>query len=839
MPATKPTENTRRSTYRPLLLVATAVAVGIVADRYFGAWLGGIGLPVWWLVAAILVAVCYHLRRLELSLASTAALLLSFAALAGAWHHQSWNYVDDNHLVRFADESLHPVCVEAVALDRKQWSPAPPANPLSAVPVGSRSQLTVEVTRVRDGTQWIATSGSCRLRVEGELTGVDRGDRLRIFGQFGRPRAALNPGQFDWADAERGAGRFVSLYCRAPQCVSVLEPGESAAAGRWLDRTAYWCQHQLTKYVGRNNDDLALALLLGARERLDDTVFESFLKTGTVHLLVVSGLHVGFLAGIVWLFVRGGLLPQRFGIIATAVLVVAYAAIVGGRPPVVRATILVLFALWMLVIGRRASRSNLLAAAALVVLAYNPSELFRGGTQLSFLCVAVISWYGFISYERLYVDPLTRLIRDTQSWHRKALRVSTNWLGQLFVVSLVIWLAAAPLVAHHFHLAAPVSILLTPLIWPLVAMALVSGFAICTVAWVVPPLAYLIGWIGSLAISATRLLVDFGEGLDVGHFFCPGPAAWWLLGFYGVLAVFALVPRWHIDWKLQIATLALWIATGYGVAAIDRPDDRLNCTFLAMGHGTCVVLELPGGQTVLYDAGSLGSPEGASQTVASYLWSRGITQIDAVVLSHADIDHYNAMPGLIERFGVSAVYVSPLMFDPWATDGQLTAPNYLRETLQQAGVPLHEIWMNDRLQVADSEVEIEVLHPPRNGVVGRDNANSILLNVRYAGHSVLLPGDLESPGIEAVLAEPALDCDILLAPHHGSTGSDPPGFAAWCTPQWVVVSGRVHAHEGKATADPYQAVGGQILHTADLGAVQFQVGYGGIGVSTFRGGVVQ
>ncbi len=327
MPATDPVEYARSATYRPLLLVATAAAAGIVADRHAGAALGGVGLPVWWLVAALWVVVCYLLRRRELGLLSAGALLLSFAALAGAWHHQCWNYVDENHLARFADESSQPVCVEAVAVDRKQWRPAPPANPLSVLPVGSRSQLTVEITRVRDGTQWLPASGRCRLRVEGQLAGVARGDRVRIFGQFGRPRAALNPGQYDWAYAERGAGRFVELYCRTPQCVSVIDPGGSAAAGRWLDRAAYWCQHQLSKYVGRENDDLAMALLLGARERLDDSVFDSFLKTGTVHLLVVSGLHVGFLAGLVWLLVRGGLLPQRFGILATAVLVVAYAAI--------------------------------------------------------------------------------------------------------------------------------------------------------------------------------------------------------------------------------------------------------------------------------------------------------------------------------------------------------------------------------------------------------------------------------------------------------------------------------------------------------------------------------
>ena len=839
IPRSKPVEIVPSVSYRPLLWIAVAAAAGIVVDRTTGAWLGSSGVIVWWLLAATCAGICYFLRHRDRSSLATMALLMSYAALAGAWHHQAWNFVDHKHLARFAEQSLHPVCVEAIAIDRSQWQPAPPANPLRAVPLGSRSQLTLEVTRVRDGTRWLETSGTCRLRVDGELTGVARGDRLRIFGQFGRPRAAFNPGQFDWANAERGAGRFVELYSGAPQCVSVLKPGNSLTAGRWLDRTAYWCHNRLTKYFGSDNDDLALALLLGTREQLDDSVFESFRKTGTVHLLVVSGLHVGFLVGIVWLLMRGGFMSHRFGLLATALLVVAYAAVVGGRPPVMRATVLVLLALWMLVLGRGASRANLLAAAALVVLAYNPSELFRGGTQLSFLCVGVISWYAFAIYERRRVDPLTRLVHEHQPWPRKVLRVSANWMGQLFLVSLVIWLAAAPLVAYHFQLAAPISILLTPLIWPLVAVALACGFAICTIAWIVPPLAYALGWIGSGAISATRRLVDFAEGLDVGHFYCPGPALWWLLGFYGLLALFALLLRYHIEWKWQVATLALWIATGYGVAASNRHDGRLNCTFLAMGHGTCVVLELPGGQTVLYDAGSLGSPEGATQTVASYLWSRGITHIDAVVLSHADIDHYNAMPGLVDRFDIATVYISPLMFDPWATDGQLTAPNYLRETLERAEVPMKEIWMNDRLRVANSPVEIEILHPPRQGVVGRDNANSILLNVKYAGHSVLLPGDLESPGIDAVMAEPALDCDILLAPHHGSTGSNPPGFAAWCTPQWVVVSGRAHAHQSEPTAGPYRQIGGQVLHTADLGAVQFDLSRDGIGVSTYRSGVMQ
>lgn len=676
MPVTESAEYSPSPRYRPLLLVAAAAAAGIVVDRYWGK---ALGVTSWWSLAALAALMCFFLRRMNLGQWSAVLLLVSIAALGGAWRDLSWNYLDSHHLARYADEISAPVCVEAVAVNRMVWTPAPPANPLSVVPTGSQSELMVEITRVRDGTQWQPASGSCRLRVEGELSRVHRGDQLLVFAQFGRPSPALNPGQYDWAQAERSSGRFVELFSRAPQCVSVVESRESAA-GRWLDAAAYWCEHQLSRYIGPEHKDLALALVLGAREQLDDSQFEAFLRTGTVHLLVVSGLHVGFLAALVWLLVRAGMVPQRPGIFVTAMLVLTYAAIVGGRPPVVRATILVLLGLWMLVVGRRASRANLLAAAALAVLVYNPSELFRSGTQLSFLCVAVLSWYGRIALERKHLDPLTRLVRGAEPWQRRSFRWSVTWFAHMFAASLVIWLAIVPLVAYHFHMAAPVSVLITPLVWPLVATALVTGFAICTVAWVLPPLAYLLGWICSLALGVTSWLVEFADSFSLGHFYCPGPAVWWLLGFYAALAVFAHVPR-RFDWKWQVATLALWIATVYGVAAIGRNEDRLHCTFLAMGHGTCVVLELPGGQTMLYDAGSLGSPEGATRAVASFLWSRGITRIDAVVLSHADLDHYNAMPRLVERFPVRIVYVSPLMFDPWATAGQLTGPNYLKETL--------------------------------------------------------------------------------------------------------------------------------------------------------------
>ncbi len=254
------------------------------------------------------------------------------------------------------------------------------------------------------------------------------------------------------------------------------------------------------------------------------------------------------------------------------------------------------------------------------------------------------------------------------------------------------------------------------------------------------------------------------------HTWVSGPANWWLIGFYGAIVCWALVPRVVPPLRWCLALAAGWSALGLTTSLLPwRTSDRLECTFLSVGHGAAVIVELPGGKTLLYDAGRLGSPTLAARAVAGYLWSRGITHLDAVVISHADADHYNAVPALLEQFPVGAVYVSPVMFERAA--GGLKA---LRAAIDKSGAPLREVHGGDRLSGV-GDARIEVLHPPRVGVLGSDNANSIVLTVEYQGRRLLLTGDLESPGLEDVIAEEPFDCDVLLAPHHGSANSDPAG----------------------------------------------------------------
>ena len=251
----------------------------------------------------------------------------------------------------------------------------------------------------------------------------------------------------------------------------------------------------------------------------------------------------------------------------------------------------------------------------------------------------------------------------------------------------------------------------------------------------------------------------------------------------------------------------------------------LRCTFLSVGHGESIVLELPDGRTVLYDAGRLSAPTSCCRVVSGYLWSRGLTHIDAVVLSHADTDHYNALPELLERFSVGTVYVSPVMFDE-----QNASIRFLREAIDRAKVPIREIASGDRLPGGPG-CWLQILHPPPQGLPSTSNANSVVLSVEYRGRRVLLPADLQSPGLDDVLAERPLHCDMLLVPHHGSRTSMPEGLSAWSTPDWSVFSAD-HRYDTSSVEAIY-ARHGRVLHTADTGAVMARVDEKGLRVETF------
>jgi competence protein ComEC len=466
---------------------------------------------------------------------------------------------------------------------------------------------------------------------------------------------------------------------------------------------------------------------------------------------------------------------------------------------------------------------NSICFAALLVIAINSNDLFSAGPQLSFLAVgSLIGASMWIERRRQNPDRLDEMIAATRPWPVRF----AKWLWAKFrlyclLLPTVLWLAALPLVLYQFHILSPIAILISLPIAVIMFFAMWSGFLMLVLGWLAPPIGALCAAICNVSLECLERTVHWAESVPGSHTWLPGPAWWWVTGFYFCLLALTIWGRAIVPPRWQFAALAVWILVGLAPVMLRSwTRSGLDCTVVAVGHGECVLLQAPSGETLLYDAGGIGSPEYATQSIASVLWDRGLTHIDGIVLSHSDTDHYNAVPGLLERFSVGAVYVSTVMFRS-AGDANDGGPKVLLDAIHRARVPIREIWSGDQLHVGP-DVTVQVLHPPRKGVLGSDNANSVTLGVEYAGRRILLPGDLESPGIDDVMAEFPYDCDVLLAPHHGSRRSDPPGFAAWSTPEWVVLSGG-GGEQAAPVIHTYEQSGARVLVTNEVGAVQFKV----------------
>ena len=806
--------------------MALAMGAGIVADRCLPVpacvwWAGACGLLVLW-------AVAWHGRRHGLAVW---LLLLAVAAGGAAWHHCRWNLFDADELALAASEASEPVCVEAVALDGPRRLRAPPFDAMRAIPQGDRTRLRLRVVRVRDGRQWQHASGRAGLSVEGHLLGVKAGDRVRVFAQLSRPAAAANPGQFDSLRHYRADRTLCRLRAGYPDCVSMERPGRAIGFRRTLARVRNGCRHLLWRHVNPERSGLAEALLLGMRESVTLEQTQTFLETGTIHLLAISGLHVGILAGALLLLARVSLLPPRAALATVAVLTIVYALVTDARPPVVRATILVCMFCMAQGLLRRTGKTNAIAAAALLVMALNPADVFRVGAQLSFLAVLTLAWFGPRLLTPPPLDPLDRLIAENRSIAGRAVRGVAWWFWRLFLTGMVIWLVALPLTMARFNLISPAGPISTPLLMVPATGALLSGFATLTIGALIPPLAGPLGWFCDANLALLDGIVQTAQTVPCSHFYVSGPDAWWIGVFYAALGAAFFVPRFRLPRRWCVALLAAWIAVGFGASmAAEQMRTRRNeleCTFLSVGHGSCTVVRLPEGRTILYDAGSLAAPHSAARTIASFLWAERIGHVDAVILSHADADHYNALPGLLERFSVGAVLVSPVMFE-----NESASLTRLRAAVESAGVPVRVVSADDRIG-RESRARLDVLHPPERGVIGPDNANSVVLSISCAGRRILLTGDLDSPGMEDLIAEMPLACDVVAAPHHGSRRSNPAGFADWCRPEHVVIScGR--RRQVESVVEAYEQRGAHVLTTAQNGAVRIAIGRTGVDVEPWR-----
>ena len=282
-----------------------------------------------------------------------------------SWHHASWRRFPAEHLALRAIAAHQPelVAVRCRLTSIPESSSLPSAQPLATIPQGIESKFKADATHIRDRNKWVRATGRVAVRVDGHVLGVGVGDVVQIFGSLTIPASPMNPGQHDG----RIAGRTERMICRLdapyPDCVSLIEATSRGPASQ-IGRTRSRGLALLDEFVGAPRGVLAGALLLGARDRLEPERTEVFFHTGTIHLLAISGLHVGILAWGFFVIAKNTSL-RRWALVLLACLTVVYCLLTGMRAPVLRASILVQVVCIGLIWRRTVLAYNALATAAI------------------------------------------------------------------------------------------------------------------------------------------------------------------------------------------------------------------------------------------------------------------------------------------------------------------------------------------------------------------------------------------------------------------------------------------------------------------------------------------
>jgi competence protein ComEC len=649
--------------------------------------------------------------------------------------------------------------------------------------------------RFADSTSGTATLSGVPLPIGARV--VIRGSRVPF-------DEARNPGEPSQRDimAERGITWRV-VHAR----VLSSSPPDPNDPTLWIPRARAWASSQVHARFPEPEATILAGAMWGERGTLAPDLKDEFQETGTVHVLVTAGLHLGVIAAFTVVLLEALGCGRILSSLVAIACVWAYAALSGDHLPSVRAATMLSFALVARAAGREPFSWNALALAAIVVAALRPASVTSVSFALSFSCVAAIF---------AFAKPIASALEEFGVPHvvREALAVA-------FATQLGTW----PLTASAFLVIAPYAPLANALVVPIVGIALLGGFATLALG-AIPPLANVAATIETSLVDWIVAVVRFVASLPGAHVVATPPPNWTIAVYDGALALAAF---WISNGRSKRATLFIFAGAVLCLWPPRTPAHGVTITAIDVGQADAILIRTPRGHAYLVDAGGRlesGSQQGgASQAeaigeriVVPFLIRQGIHHLDAVLLSHPHGDHAGGIAPVFRTLGANG----------FADSGQAYPGHAYHDALDVARekrIPLLEPRGGDVWRTDDG-VTFRFYGPTLPYVTGSRsdiNSNSLVFRLEYGSFRMLFTGDAGAETEARLLAAgDDLRADVLKVGHHGSAYGTTPDFVRAVGARIAVVSvGRnnLFGHPSPRTLATLQSVGARAFRTDRDGAV--------------------
>lgn len=677
-----------------------------------------------------------------------------------------------------------------------------------------RTVACVDVSQIENKGIWEPVCGRIIVSTTGTLSSNYYGGRgVEIAGVIEWPRTAAAEGLFDYRDYLYWQGVHFALKASTNDWkLAGPDPGLPSVS----DRFAQWARGVLARGLPGEDESLRLiwALALGWKTGLTNEVSEPFMRTGTMHIFAISGLHMALIAGILVSLLRAARIPRGTCGWVVIPAIWFYTGVTGWQSSAIRSTVMmtVLIAGWAL--RRPGNLLNSLAAAGFILLLWDPRQLFQASFQLSFFVVlglALLSpvfaklWEPLRQVDPLQPDPLLPELLEPK-WRRR-LRIGRRWLATSFDTSAAAMVGSMPIIAWYFHMFTPVSLLANLLIVPLTSFELMChmGSFVCGpwCDWA----CVLFNHSGWLFMTATLALSDWMAQWPSGFFYVRPPGAAYFLIYYGVL--FGCLVWFGPPTNWRTWTFAVSVFAGL-LVLLPLSNLRLHprLTILAVQGGDAAFYDAPGWRNdLLIDA---GNEETAEFLVKPFLGAQGVNWLARGVMTHGDIDHVGGFPIINETFKPNEYLTGPLTF---------RSPVY-RKAMKE--------WKNKVRSASRGEClgAWTVLHPDERDAFPLADDKALVLRGEIEGVCVLLLSDLGRLGQRALLArDPDLRADIVVAgwPLNGEPLQD--DLLAAIQPRLILLSSsgsRASNAAKKRLFDRLSGSGAQLKTTETSGAMTLE-----------------
>ncbi|MGB7582919.1 MAG: DNA internalization-related competence protein ComEC/Rec2 [Sedimentisphaerales bacterium] len=648
-------------------------------------------------------------------------------------------------------------------------------------PTDQSSSFYLELTEAEATTGWVKTSGLVRVRVNEPIFDLREGDRVQIYCILNKFDGPANPGEFDMAKYMARNGVFVAGSADSRQAIELLSNGASTTglytkAKSWLSRIAV---NSLLggPYPRDQSESLLLALVLGYRTNIDKETYNAFRKTGLLHFVCLSGMNFAMVIGFVWWVCKtAGLMKPGRAIVCT-IAAVLFLMVVPENAPALRAAVICFAFCASFIFRRRSNPFNSLALSAVVLLLMKPTGIFQADWQLSFVSVLGIL---------LFSKPVQNFLTETTSgWFAEPEKRNltsrvifeiVSLITSAFAVSLAAWFANVGILLYHFYGIQYLTTIWTVLVSPLIGLISLLGYLKLIVAFFLPSVSAVMGiiinWLSNLLIWIVKLFA----GLNISEMLTGKTNIAVILLFYTLTILTFFFPlRRQVLKNIICVTATIILVVSLALPWWQRTHgDNLTVTVLDVGHGQAILAQLPGGVNILFDAGSLSRSDVGTRVVTPFLRYSGIRTIDAVVISHPEIDHINGLLETLDNCKTNAIYSDDLSSENQKNKATV---KLLREELLRKGIKIKPV--EDKIPIT-SPATVKLIWP--NKAIYEDdkiNANnkSVVMMIDYAGRKILATSDIEKLAQNEIFRlYPDLKADVLIMPHHGSAKTTEPTF---------------------------------------------------------------